>query len=79
MPGWRDVELGAPEIARQGMARLEAARLALLIAVAQNGNWTIPETGWNFPIDEDDRAVVSALDSIIVRPTGNQNPVKWLA
>ena len=49
------------------------------IAVAQNGNWIIPETGWNFPIDEDDRAVVSALDSIIVRPTGNQNPVKWLA
>jgi hypothetical protein len=30
MPGWRDLELGAPEIARLGMARLNSPRVALL-------------------------------------------------
>jgi hypothetical protein len=30
MPDWRDLELGAPEIARLGMARLNAARIAML-------------------------------------------------
>jgi hypothetical protein len=38
MPGWRDVELGAPEIARQGMARLNAARLALLGTLRRDGS-----------------------------------------
>ena len=30
LPGWRDMEQGAPEIARLGLARLNAARVALL-------------------------------------------------
>jgi hypothetical protein len=38
MPGWRDVELGAPEIARQGTARLHAARLALLGTLRRDGS-----------------------------------------
>jgi hypothetical protein len=38
MPGWRDVELGAPEIARPGMARLTAARLALLGTLRRDGS-----------------------------------------
>ena len=38
MPGWRDMELGAPEIARQGMARLTAARLALLGTLRRDGS-----------------------------------------
>lgn len=38
MPGWRDVELGAPEIARQGMARLNAARVALLGTLRRDGS-----------------------------------------
>jgi Pyridoxamine 5'-phosphate oxidase len=38
MPGWRDVELGAPEIARQGTARLTAARLALLGTLRRDGS-----------------------------------------
>jgi hypothetical protein len=38
MPGWRDVELGAPEIARQGMARLNATRLALLGTLRRDGS-----------------------------------------
>jgi Pyridoxamine 5'-phosphate oxidase len=38
MPGWRDVELGAPEIARQGMARLNPARLALLGTPRRDGS-----------------------------------------
>lgn len=49
--------------------------------IAQNGNWINPlaEAEQTLRIDEDDQAVVRALDSIIVRPTGNQNPVKWLS
>lgn len=38
LPGWRDVELGAPEIARPGMARLAAARLALLGTLRSDGS-----------------------------------------
>jgi hypothetical protein len=38
LPGWRDVELGAPEIAQQGMARLNAARLALLGTLRRDGS-----------------------------------------
>jgi len=30
LPGWREMELGAPAIARLGMARLTAARIAML-------------------------------------------------
>jgi hypothetical protein len=30
LPSWRDVELGAPVLARLGMARLTLARVALL-------------------------------------------------
>jgi hypothetical protein len=35
---WRDVELGAPEIARLGMARLKSARLALLGTLRRDGS-----------------------------------------
>jgi hypothetical protein len=38
MPSWRDVELGAPEIARQGVARLHAARVALLGTLRRDGS-----------------------------------------
>ena len=38
MPGWRDVELGAPEIARLGMARLDAARVAMLGTLRRDGS-----------------------------------------
>jgi hypothetical protein len=30
MPGWRDLELGAPEIARRGKTRLNSPRVAML-------------------------------------------------
>jgi hypothetical protein len=38
MPGWRDVELGAPEIARLGMARLNTARVAMLDTLHRDGS-----------------------------------------
>ncbi len=38
MTGWRDLELGAPEVARLGMARLDAARLALLGTLRRDGS-----------------------------------------
>jgi hypothetical protein len=38
MPGWRDVELGAPQIARLGMARLNAARVAMLGTLRRDGS-----------------------------------------
>ncbi len=38
MPGWREVETGAPEIARPGAARLSAARIALLGTVRRDGS-----------------------------------------
>jgi hypothetical protein len=37
-PSWRDVELGAPQIARPGRARLESARLALLGTLRRDGS-----------------------------------------
>lgn len=37
-PSWRDVELGAPEIARLGMARLSSARVALLGTLRRDGS-----------------------------------------
>jgi Pyridoxamine 5'-phosphate oxidase len=38
LPGWRDMELAAPEIARLGMARLNAAHLALLGTLRRDGS-----------------------------------------
>ncbi len=38
LPSWRDVELGAPEIARLGMARLNSARVALLGTLRRGGS-----------------------------------------
>jgi hypothetical protein len=38
MPNWRDVELGPPEIARQGMARLNAARVSLQGTLRRDGS-----------------------------------------
>jgi hypothetical protein len=38
LPGWRDVELGAPEIAQLGMARLTSARVALLGTLRRDGS-----------------------------------------
>jgi len=35
---WRDVELGAPELARLGVARLAAARVALLGTLRRDGS-----------------------------------------
>ena len=35
---WRDVELGAPEIARLGMARLASARVAMLGTLRRDGS-----------------------------------------
>ena len=35
---WRDVELGAPELARLGMARLASARVALLGTLRRDGS-----------------------------------------
>ena len=36
--GWRDMELGAPEIARRGMARLNAVHLAMLGTLRRDGS-----------------------------------------
>lgn len=36
--GWQDVKLGAPEIARLGMARLDSARVALLGTLRRDGS-----------------------------------------
>jgi hypothetical protein len=38
LPSWRDVELGAPELARLGMARLNSAHLALLGTLRRDGS-----------------------------------------
>ena len=38
LPSWRDVELGAPEIAQPGMARLDSARVALLGTLRPDGS-----------------------------------------
>ena len=38
MPGWRDMEAGAPEIARLGLARLNAARVAMLGTLRRDGS-----------------------------------------
>jgi Pyridoxamine 5'-phosphate oxidase len=38
LPGWRDVELGAPELARLGLARLTSARVALLGTLRRDGS-----------------------------------------
>jgi phage I-like protein len=38
MAGWRDLERGAPEIARLGMARLTAARVAMLGTLRSDGS-----------------------------------------
>ena len=38
MASWRDVELGAPELARLGAARLAAARVALLGTLRRDGS-----------------------------------------
>lgn len=38
MPGWRDVEEGAPELARLGVARLSSARVALLGTLRRDGS-----------------------------------------
>ena len=38
LPGWRDVELGAPELARLGIARLTSARVALLGTLRRDGS-----------------------------------------
>jgi hypothetical protein len=38
LPSWRDVELGAPEIAQRGMARLNSARVALLGTLRRDGS-----------------------------------------
>jgi hypothetical protein len=35
---WRDVELGAPEIARRGLARLASARVAMLGTLRRDGS-----------------------------------------
>lgn len=37
-PNWRDVELGAPELARLGLARLNSARVALLGTLRRDGS-----------------------------------------
>ena len=38
LPGWQDVELAAPELARLGMARLSSARVALLGTLRRDGS-----------------------------------------
>jgi hypothetical protein len=38
MAGWRDLERGAPEIARLGMARLAAKRVAMLGTLRSDGS-----------------------------------------
>jgi len=38
MPGWQDMARGAPELARLGLARLDAARLALLGTLRRDGS-----------------------------------------
>ena len=38
LPSWRDVEQGAPELARLGMAWLNSARVALLGALRRDGS-----------------------------------------
>ncbi len=38
VPGWRDMEAGAPRIARLGMARLNAAHVAMLGTLRRDGS-----------------------------------------
>jgi hypothetical protein len=38
MPGWREMELGAPKIARLGMARLNTTRIAMLGTLRRDGS-----------------------------------------
>jgi hypothetical protein len=37
-PGWRDMEVGAPQIARLGLARLNTTRVAMLGTVRRDGS-----------------------------------------
>ena len=38
LPSWADVELGAPELARLGMAKLTSARVAMLGTLRRDGS-----------------------------------------
>ncbi len=44
MLSWRDMEVGAPEIARLGAARLSAARVAMLGTLRRDGSLRISPT-----------------------------------
>ena len=52
LPSWRDVELGAPELARLGMARLTSARVALLGTLRRDGSPRISPIEPYFTPDE---------------------------
>ena len=58
MPGWRDMELGAPEIARLGMARLNVTRVAMLGTLRRDGS---PRISPVEPYVEGGRLLVGAV------------------
>jgi hypothetical protein len=58
MAGWRDLERGAPEIARLGMARLAAKRVAMLGTLRSDGS---PRISPIEPLIVDGQVLVGAM------------------
>lgn len=58
LPDWRDLELGAPEIARLGMARLASTRVAFLGTLRRDGS---PRISPIEPCLADGRLLIGAM------------------
>ncbi|HUC26544.1 MAG TPA: pyridoxamine 5'-phosphate oxidase family protein [Streptosporangiaceae bacterium] len=90
MADWRDVELGAPEIARLGTARLSAARVAMLGTLRQdgsprispiepyivNGRLLVGAMRWSAKAADLRRDPRYALNSIVTGPDSGEGELK---
>src|SRR5258708_4507719 len=87
---WRDMELGAPEIARLGTARLSAARVAMLGTLRPdgsprispiepyivNGRLLVGAMGWSAKAADLRRDPRYVLHSIVTGPDSGQGELK---
>lgn len=90
MPGWRDMEVGAPEIARLGMARLHAAQVAMLGTLRRdgsprispiepclfNGHLLVGAMAWSGKTADLRRDPRYALHSIVTGPDSGEGELK---